>query len=340
MRPSPFISLVGLVLLGLPACDGCHGRPVPEAASAAGDLEHLRPRYQAALTRARAWLDGLELDPLELREHGIKGKKKLVELLDAYHRLWLVAPEAERPALLARVESVAAVTQEDRYHDMLSLDERAFRQDATSYLRAALLLERLGLDTRRYRLEIRSIHPRLNDHMPRRGPHQRRTFHWYYEHFGLQEPFPLETALTRGVIAGRPDPTGLDAHGAYALTHEIYALTQYGDRPELATFVPEERSYLEVALPLLLMRSVRQGDPDLGGELLECMHLLGLSADPSYRLGVEFLLDAQNQDGSWGRYEREREQLGALVRPAYQLHTTLVAVAALSAVFDRPRPPR
>ncbi len=47
-----------------------------------------RARYVAAITRARAFLDGLEVDPINLRAHGIKGKKKLVEALDAYHRLY------------------------------------------------------------------------------------------------------------------------------------------------------------------------------------------------------------------------------------------------------------
>jgi hypothetical protein len=46
-------------------------------------------------------------------------------------------------------------------------------------------MERLGLDTTLYREEIRKVHSRLNAHMPTRGPHQRRAFHWYYERFGL-----------------------------------------------------------------------------------------------------------------------------------------------------------
>src|SRR6266446_5234079 len=47
-----------------------------------------RPAYLEAMRRARAWLDALHVDPLELRGKGIKGKKKLVEQLEAYYRLW------------------------------------------------------------------------------------------------------------------------------------------------------------------------------------------------------------------------------------------------------------
>ena len=42
-----------------------------------------RDRYSRAMVRARTWLDELQVDPLELRKKGIKGKKKLVEHLDA-----------------------------------------------------------------------------------------------------------------------------------------------------------------------------------------------------------------------------------------------------------------
>ncbi len=58
-----------------------------------------------------------------------------------------------------------------------------------------------------------------------------------------------------------------------------------------------------------------------------------------YLEGVRFLLDSQNPDGSWGRYERYRPRFGDLVRYSHLLHTTLVALEALAAVFDRPMPP-
>ena len=45
-------------------------------------------RYREALVRTRSWLDTLEVNPTDLRAHGIKGKKKLAELLDVYLRLY------------------------------------------------------------------------------------------------------------------------------------------------------------------------------------------------------------------------------------------------------------
>jgi hypothetical protein len=317
--------------------------PSPPAASPLPELPVFlaanRPAYLESMRRARAWLDALRVDPLELREKGIKGKKKLVEQLDSYYRLWQVAGDPEKKKLLDRIKQVVAITYEDRYHDMGTISDEWFKQDATSYLRAALVMERLGLDTRRYRKEIQKIHQRLNDQMLRRGPHQQRMFHTYYQHFGLEEPFPLEGALEKGVIATRASPRSLPASQVYELTHEVYALYEYGDRLDVDPFDAEDKRYLRNAFAVLADRYLQVGDPDLLGEIVECMHYLRFSGQPTYRAGVIFLLKSQNSDGSWGNYPSQQKRLGPYVKQGYQLHTTLVAIGALTAVFDMPMPP-
>src|SRR5882724_10715894 len=99
----------------------------PAIAPSGRDLDRFlttsRPEYLEAMRRARAWLDALHVDPLELRGKGIKGKKKLVEQLEAYYRLWRVAPAAAKAPLLDRIRSVVGVTYEDRYHDMGSISD-------------------------------------------------------------------------------------------------------------------------------------------------------------------------------------------------------------------------
>ena len=337
-----------LGLLLVPGC-GLHGTrthderrevAVDEARDAdiAAFLAANRPAYLNALSRARAWLDDLEVDPAELRTQGIKGKKKLVEHLSCYYRLWKVADSGEQERLLERIKQVVAVTYEDRYHDMASISDEWFKQDATSYLRAALLMERLGLDTRQYRQEIDKIHGRLNSHMKQRGPNQRRTFHWYYRHFGLEEPFPLEGALEHGIIAARLDATTLSSLQVYSLTHEVYALYEYGDRLDVDPFTDDEKMYLRHALEVLAERYIERPNPDLLAEVLECMHYLRFSDAPAFRTGLSFLLANQNQDGAWGSYERQRQRLGDYVRHGFKLHTTLVVIAALTAAFDMPMP--
>jgi len=311
----------------------------PAGRDLAGFLVTSRPEYLEAMRRARAWLDALHVDPLELRSKGIKGKKKLVEQLEAYYRLWRIAPPPERGPLLDRIRSVVGVTYEDRYHDMGSISDEWFRQDATSYLRAAFLMDRLGLDITRYRREIAKIQPRLDGQMNRRGANQQDAFHLYYRHFGLKEPFPLEAALQKGVIATRADPAALSTSQVYDLTHEIYARYDYGDRLDVDPFSAADKAYLRGALPALASRYIDTRDSDPLAEVVECLHYLRFEAAPDYRAGVSFLMARQNQDGSWGHYARERKILGDFVRQGFQLHTTLVAILALTAVFDEPMPP-
>ncbi|MFH0899200.1 MAG: hypothetical protein V2A73_01085 [Pseudomonadota bacterium] len=338
------LAVLGFVLhssLGCSRCS-CAGRVPSGGASPAGgivlpeSLQSLEPHYRAAMARARAWLDNLHVDPLELRAVHIKGKKKLVEQLDSYYRLWQVAPQPEKAELLERIRQVVAITFEDRYHDMATISDRWFKQDATSYLRAAVLMERLGLDTTRYREEIRKIHGRLNGHMERRGPHQRRVFHWYYAHFGLAEPFPLDGALEAGVIAQRLDPAKMTNNDVYSLTHEVYAVYEYGDQRDVDPFDTASKAYLRTTIGSLIHRYKAKSDPDLAGELVECLHYLRMQDSPAYLDGVHFLLSSQNQDGSWGSYAHHTERLGKYVNHGFRLHTTLVAIGALTAIFERP----
>jgi hypothetical protein len=316
--------------------------PPAAAAPPATDLSLFlganRPAYSNAMRRARAWLDALHVDPADLRTRGIKGKKKLVEQLEAYYRLWRVAAAAEKGPLLERIKGVVGLTYEDRYHDMGSISDEWFRQDSTSYLRAAYLMDRLGLDTRRYRREIAKIQPRLDAQMSQRGPNQQDAFHLYYQHFGLEEPFPLAAAQQKGLIASHKDPAGLSTSDLYDLTHEVYAPYDYGDRLDVDPFSVPDKAYLRSAFASLASRYLGQHAIDPLSEIVECLHYLRLQDEPGYRAGISFLLGSQNRDGSWGTYDRERMRLGDYVRQGYQLHTTLVAILALTAVFEEPMP--
>ncbi len=293
-----------------------------------------RARYKEAIARARSFLDGLEVDPIKLRAAGLKGKKKLTEALDAYALLLRIAAPGDRAAILARVEALARPTQEDRYHDMATIDDRELHEDATSYLRAAFLLDRMGIDVRRYRAEIDKVKGRLDRHLRERGPHQRRAFHGYYRHFGLSEPFPLEGALSRGLIAARADPDRLGRADVYALTHEIYAAYDFGEGLDEEPFDDGARAYLRAALPSLLLAARDRRDPDLVAELSACMRYVRFTGDPVYAEALGYLLDAQNEDGSWGSYAPARARLGDLVKQGLYLHTTMVAIEALSLGFD------
>lgn len=299
-------------------------------------LETHREGAHQAVARAAVWLEALPVDPVELRARGLKGKKHFVEALDALTRLYRVASEREKPALLEKLRRFTAVTQTDGYHDMGRNEDLAFKQDATSYLRAALLMEGAGLDTTRYREEIRRIEPRLTGHLKSRGVHQRMVFAWYYRYFGLQQPFPLEAAFKKGVIARRVDPHAMTKGEMYALTHEVYVPFEYGDKLDAEPFTAAGREYLTDVLPHLVDLRIARNDPDLVAELVTCMRYLRITGLDAYPRGLQFLLDTQRADGAWGHYEQYRPKLGDLIEQAHVLHTTEVALDALTLAFHQP----
>jgi len=297
-------------------------------------LEANRARYEQAIDRGRIWLDGLHVDLFELRQHGIDGKKKFTEQLDGYYRLWQIAAPTEKAKILERIRDIVAVTYESRYHDLASLDDQHFKQDATSYLRVAVLMDRLGLDTQLYREEIRKIHPRLNAHMHVRGPNQRLAFHWYYRYFGLEEPFPLEDARKQGVIGRRL--TTFTLGDVYFLTHEVFAPYEYGDRLDADPFDEEDKEYLREALEPLVARSIETRNPDLLAELIASARLLRFVELPAYRNGLTYLLESQQVDGSWGDLQGATQRFGEYGPHVIILHTTTVAMDALTLAFHRP----
>jgi hypothetical protein len=50
---------------------------------------------------------------------------------------------------------------------------------------------------------------------------------------------------------------------------------------------------------------------------------------------VNYLLDSQNQDGTWGEYGRAEGEPGKFVDQRFYLHTTRVALGALLEAFAR-----
>lgn len=296
--------------------------------------------YRSALARARAWLDALEIDPIALRAAGLKGKKKLTEKLDGYVRLWRVAGPADKVAIAARAREAAAVTADPRYHDLATVSDEELKEDSTSYLRAALLMETLGLDTRLYREEIARAKPRLDAHLASRGAHQRLAFHWYYRHFGLAEPFPLAEAVKDGLVARRADPASMSTRDAYRLAHEVFVPYQFGDAlDEVDPFGAGDRRYLAGALDLLAARALDVGDVDLLAELLSSLRYLRLVERPIFRQGLAYLLEHQHADGSWGDLAEARRIFGERAAEGRILHSTTVVIEALAAGFHRPRRP-
>ncbi len=298
-------------------------------------IDDNRKQYEKAALRARQWFDRLEVDPVKLRAHGVKGKKKLAEILDSYMQIYGAARPEDRQNILSRVKTLCTVTGRTNYHNMLTINDLEFKQDATSYLRVAYLMERFDLDTDFYRQQILLAHPRLNSHMSTRGVDQRMAFHWYYKHFGLKEPFPLESAFQSGLIVSRKQAEWFKERTmeAYNLTHEVFVPYKFGEDLDADFFTPDDKTYLRGVFENLIPWYIQKKETDLLSEFILCIFYLKMTDLPVYRDGLHFLLKSQNDNGSWGKYEQHRAIMGAYVDQGLYLHTTMVTLDALIIAF-------
>jgi hypothetical protein len=89
---------------------------------------------------------------------------------------------------------------------------------------------------------------------------------------------------------------------AYAITHVVYTLNDYGVYRLLPEWLPDEFDFLVTQLPAV----IAEDDAETAGEMLDSLKALGLtSKDPCIRMGEAFVLSRQNPDGSWGDMEAD-----------------------------------
>ena len=292
--------------------------------------DYLRLKY-----RAWAWFDQLEVDPVELLKHGIKGTKKLAEILQAYLNLYQHAPDAAaRERIQQRVVQLARHTQRFEYHhNMLVSPDTEFLQNSMSYLRVLWLLDQLEQDTTAYRQQLLTVKPRMDEHLKQRGPWQQAMFAEYYTRFGLEKPPGLSLASV-GVVIQRLPLTQYNRDKAYHLTHEVFVAFDYGLRRMQSHFTAEDLSYIRAVLPVLAQAAIQQNAQDLLAEFLQCMTYLGWQTEPVYCQGINYLLDSQNPNGTWGNYEALRTVDEPYFDQRLYLHTTMVAMQALSEAYE------
>lgn len=105
----------------------------------------------------------------------------------------------------------------------------------------------------------------------------------------------------------RPYPKHADGYedfiwAVYAVTHVVYTLNGYSTYKLSPRWLPEEFEFLKASLDDV----IKLDDSDAVGEVLDSLKSFGLSdRNTLIRRGVEFLLDAQNADGSWGELDAE-----------------------------------
>ncbi|MBU0638931.1 MAG: hypothetical protein KKB50_08715 [Planctomycetes bacterium] len=332
--------LVGALLVGAGPAAAQTSTPASRAAHAPNSAPAEQPRlaeFLRAKQKARDWIDRLEVDPIELNKHHVKGKKKLAEILDAYLRFYRHDDDpAGRARIMARVRQMYQHTKRPEYHNMADNSREEFLENSMSYCRVAWLLEQFGLPTRLYRSHLRHIQPRLDEHLRVRGAWQRAMFARYYDAFGLEKP-PILCKKTKrtGVIERRlPLAEYQQRSDGYDLTHEIFVAYNYGYDRTQSTLTEGDLAYARKILPALARRYMQEDDSDLLAEVLSCLTYLGWRTLPEFAQARDYLLDHQNANGTWGDWEEYRVALGDYVEQYFYLHNTMVAIHALMAVYE------
>jgi len=83
----------------------------------------------------------------------------------------------------------------------------------------------------------------------------------------------------------------------YAVTHMVYTFNHYNLSRIARGCFPAEFEYLKSNLPA----AIQDRDPETLGEYVDSLRAFGMTySDASLREAIEYLLSAQNPDGSWG----------------------------------------
>ncbi len=121
----------------------------------------------------------------------------------------------------------------------------------------------------------------------------------------------------------RPYPTIEDdeellREAIYAVTHVVYSLNDYNTYRLSRRGLGTEFQFLKGNV----VAACERKDPEVLGELLDSLRAFGLRlSHPLIARGARFLLDNQNEDGSWGDCDEENIRT--------RLHTTWTAIDGL-----------
>jgi hypothetical protein len=290
-----------------------------------------------ALRKGIEWAESLDINPLRVRQElQMKGIKFYAEYLD----LLLLAYEWQGDKKLsedAQQKAMRAleITDTEEYHTLDPRDMNRFKEDSMSYLRVAMLAERLGKDTTAYRAKIFALRETLYGHLPQRGVDNRLSFALLFRQLNFPLAETEEQIHTESLIAAMKPlsyyQTGPDK--PYDITHEIFAMTWRGYRPFPFRNNDEER-YAKETITALLRKAIDDKNLDLAAEFVVNLAELGEAKSDIVNEARQFIFMGQNSDGSFGDYATQALEMKK-VRPLYDvriggnLHTTMVCLWAL-----------
>jgi len=284
-----------------------------------------RTRKQEVICRGIEWLFK---NPVDIQREGFL---ELAEEVNLFYMFYLRADSADekefyRSSILSRIGYLF------REHDL----RVNHYEEILGYLYFAHIMKRLGVTNQHYDdfletevLQNSMIHTPSNTFMMLSSA--------MIEGLGRIPQVPLQGLIDQGIIArlsrspelvpiDKAYVTAVDIQNFYyEVTHEIFAMSNYGERDPSAYILDDELQFLKRIIPLGLARFVEEGEVDIVSELIVCARMLGYTDFNCFEEAVQFILDAQKGDGSFGPIRR----MSFLGRHNIYRHGVLVALWAL-----------
>ena len=292
------------------------------------------------IENATRWLLNLSVDPLELKDKGMKGKKHFVEKLFALYQLYLhTADTITRGGYRETMRQMCEVTENVHYH-LLGDSEIQFKSDIVSYLHACYLMDQVGFASHHYKRYIAEQLPHIKRHMQGRNTGVQMMIMYLLRELGFEIEYSRERLLTKTLINNIERMGTIDVfdfkHNSYMLgvCHEIFVMSEYG-RKKIDLFTEQKQDYLKEVMTSSINRIVSSGDLrylDLLAEMLISLTYLHHQEVPEYKRGIHFIINHQNKNGSFGDYEGFRSHFapqGVDIDIKWYLHTTEVCLWAL-----------
>jgi hypothetical protein len=301
------------------------GLSAPPAAAVELDNE----RIDRAIARGQAWI---EANPANFAETGLL---EVVEELIAFYLLNNHSDDAGDQAAYreqVRMRQRAIVPYNGDNAKTLSYRYDPFA--ALNYLIAAQIVQSFGLDISSYRAIIDD----MARHQAQLVPPSVSMQLWsslYLERLGYSADLSVADLTRQTALATEPQTralsrmlTDVEATGAgellpalYIMTHEVFALTDFGALPPPALIAASRTDYQRL-FEQAVTWATDAASIDILAELLVCVQLLGLDEVPALPRAIELILSYQLADGSFGAVKPDR--------PNPYRHGVLTAVSALA----------
>ena len=196
-----------------------------------------------------------------------------------------------------------------------------------------------------YRNHIDLVIDKITQHLNNRGTNQKMAFYSYYKSLNYQWPLEdksndnnsnqyIKDIYTKNsVIKQYKEYNKLELIEQYFITHEIMFLYKMNLIDSLLN--TKDYKYLYTIIPKLVNRSIITNNTDILAEYIMIMDYLRMHNTPSYLQALNHIINAINDNGSYGHYENYQQdynEKGLQYNVTYQayLHNTEVVILALN----------